>query len=351
MDKHIVENNKLKLLLTPFILLGIILTSMTLTVVFQYKTIDELQNTPYERLIIGFIESLVIAFTYNFVVRKLNKVYPWKRNWFVRTLIDSGLALIFPIIIVSFIDYALKVGWIPPHNHDAHFKIMIFIMPVMVSTLILVIVEMIVATEERRILEVQLANIEKEQIKTKYTALKGQLDHHFLFNNLSVLSSIIYESPEKADGFIQDFASIYRYVLSINEQDIVSLNKELDFINKYLNLYKFRFEQGFNYKLTVDDKYNKWLIPPLTLQVLVENVIKHNVVSRQKPLNLSISNNGSNLIVKNNLQTKESKKDSTNTGQQNLIGKFELLNCSSPEFKIENNHYISVIPLIEPTDD
>ncbi len=322
-----------------------------LTVVFQFRTIGEISQIPYERMLIGFIEALIVVFFYNWVIRKLNRSYPWGRNWFIRSTIDFGIAIAFPVVVISLINLALNLGWLPEHEHDDKFKIMIFIMPLMVSALLMVVVEMIVATEERNNLEVQLAKVEKEQMVSKYSALKEQLDHHFLFNNLSVLSSLIYESTEKADRFIQDFASIYRYVLSINKQDLVSVKDELDFISTYLNLYKFRFEEGFSYSLQVNEQYHNYLIPPLTLQVIVENVFKHNVVSRHQPLTLAIKSIDGFLIIENNLQAKNKKEISTQTGQQNLIEKFKLLNYKAPVFEEKAEKYSAQIPLIKPSDD
>jgi len=346
-----IANNRIKLLLTPLILFGIVFISLALTVVFQIRSLEELSQIPFERSIIGFIESLILVYTYNYVVRKLNVKYPWKRNWLVRSLIDFSLATIFPVVIVIGISYALKAGWIPDDEAKQPYKIILFTMPLMISSLLLVIVEMIVATEERNQLEIQLANIEKQQINSKYTALKEQLDHHFLFNNLSVLSSLIYESTEKADQFIQDFSSIYRYVLSINKQDLVTVQEELDFIKTYLNLYKYRFEDGFNYNLKIEKNHTKHLIPPLSLQVVVENVFKHNVISQSKPLELLILNQDNMLVIKNNIQQKTEHIPSTQTGQRNLIEKYQLLHCTLPEFKIENGYYIAYIPLIQPSDD
>ncbi|WP_430811324.1 MULTISPECIES: sensor histidine kinase [unclassified Carboxylicivirga] len=351
MNKPLIKAKRLKLLLTPFILLGITSISIILTVVFQFHTLGEISQIPYERMAIGFLEALIVVYFYNWVIRKLNTSYPWKRNWFIRSLIDFFIAIAFPVLVISLINLALNKGWIPEHKHDDKFKIMIFIMPLMISVLLMVVVEMIVATEERNELEVKLANIEKKQMVSKYAALKEQLDHHFLFNNLSVLSSLIYESTEKADRFIQDFASIYRYVLSINKQNLVTVKDELEFITTYLNLYKFRFEEGFHYAVQVNEQCHHHLIPPLTLQVIVENVIKHNIISKKHPLSLTIKSKDDYLIIKNNLQIKNQKEISTQTGQQNLIEKFQLLNCEAPVFAIQNDKYIAQIPLILSCDD
>jgi len=343
------RNNKLKLLLTPFILIGIIFASLAFAILFQYRSFENIIDLPLERMVIGFGEAILVVFFYNFLIRKLNILYPWKRNWFIRSLIDFGIVTIFPTIVITVINYALHAGWIADTNEE--YRMFIYIMPLLISALFMVVVEMIVATEERNHLEVKLALAEKEQINSKYCALKGQLDHHFLFNNLSVLSSIIYESTEKADQFIQDFASIYRYVLSINKQDLVSIKEELNFIDTYLTLYKYRFEDGFDYHLDINEKAEACSIPPLSLQVVVENVFKHNVISRLKPLKLSISVENDTLVIKNNMQAKTDKVESTKTGQSNLIEKFKLLNCDLPTFSVETDFYIVRIPLIQTDDD
>ncbi|WP_289054535.1 sensor histidine kinase [Carboxylicivirga marina] len=351
MQNILARNKRLKLLLTPLILFGIIAIAMVLSVIFKYRTIEEISQMPFERVFFGIGETLVLVFFYNYVIRKLNVKYPWAQNWLIRSLIDFIVALFFPVLMITAFNLAFNFGWLQNHGPDDKYKIMMYIMPLMISALLMVVVEMIVATEERNKLEIKLANLEKEQIKSKYAALKEQLDHHFLFNNLSVLSSLIYESTEKADRFIQDFASIYRYVLSINKQDLVSVNEELEFIETYLNLYKFRFEDGFSFKVNICENCYYYLIPPLTLQVIVENVFKHNVVSKKHPLTLEIIYSNQTLLISNTLQAKNSTEDSTQTGQQNLIEKFKLLNCDSPTFEERGGNYIVQIPLIKPSDD
>lgn len=336
-----------KLLLVPLITLIMGLTSLSLMLIFQFRTVAEISHMPFSKLI-GMMSTIILAVVlFNYSVRWLNRKFPWNKNWAIRVFLNLLLALIVPLLFLSFITYAIHAGWIDHHHHGEEAKVFLFILPLVASTLLLVIVEMIISVEERDNLSVKLANLEKEQLNTKYSALKEQLDHHFLFNNLSVLSSLIYEDVEKADRFIQDFSSIYRYVLRINQRNLVSVEEELAFIDNYLNLYKFRFEHGFDFKVTVDDKTKKLQIPPLTLQVLVENAIKHNVVSCKNPLRLHIQSKDKTLWISNNLQEKQDKESSTKTGQSNLIEKYKLLECTPPIFKIENNEYISIVPLIE----
>ncbi|MFA9390954.1 MAG: sensor histidine kinase [Prolixibacteraceae bacterium] len=337
-----------KLLLVPLIILIMGMISLSFMLLFQFRTLTEISQMPFGRVTGMLIETTLAVFLFNYGVRWLNQKFPWNRSWIVRVFFDFILALALPLVLITFVSYADTAGWIDHHGHGDEAKIFLFILPLVTSTLFLVIVEMIVSVEEQNNLEMKLTRIEKEQINTRYSALKEQLDHHFLFNNLSVLSSLIYEDVEKADHFIQDFSSIYRYVLRINQRNLVSVEEELEFIDNYLHLYKFRFEKGFDFKVSVEEKIMKYQIPPLTLQVLVENAIKHNVVSCRRPLTLSIENINDSICIKNTLQEKEDKETSTKTGQRNLIEKYKLLECNPPIFKIENNEYIAIVPLIKP---
>lgn len=344
-------SKKYKLLLVPLIVLIVVIISLSLMILFQFRTIAEISQMPFDRLIGVLIETTLAVLLFNFGVRWLNRKFPWNKSWILRVFFDLILAVIMPILVITFVSYAAQAGWINHEHHGEEAKIFLFIIPLITSTLFLVIVEMIVSVEEQKNLEIKLTNIEKEQLNSKYSALKDQLDHHFLFNNLSVLSSLIYEDVEKADHFIQDFSSIYRYVLRINQRNLVNVEEELEFIDDYLSLYKYRFETGFDFKVSVSEDVLKYQIPPLTLQVLVENAIKHNVVSSNNPLTLSIESNKDELWIRNTLQEKEDKESSTQTGQSNLIEKYKLLECTSPVFKIVNNEYIAIVPLIKPNED
>ncbi len=341
---------KYKFLLVPFITFLLAFISIMLMILFEYRSFEDFNQMPFDRMIVSFFETLILVFIYNFFVRKFNRFMPWKKSWLLRFLLDLLLVVSFTSIVIFTVNTALKLGFIPEHDGHQQKHFLLYIIPLFVSSLFLLIVEMIIELEERNAMEHKISALEKEQLNTKYSALKEQLDHHFLFNNLSVLSSLIYESTEKADKFIQDFAAIYRYVLSINKQDLVTLQEELDFIKTYLNLYKFRFEEGLSYRLVNIDTNSKHRLPPLTLQLLVENAIKHNIMSRNEPLNIEIYIDENALIVANNLQIK-SDVPSTTTGQSNLVEKYLLLGQKAPEFKIENDYYSARIPLIEPTND
>ncbi|TAJ12319.1 hypothetical protein DMA11_13265 [Marinilabiliaceae bacterium JC017] len=342
-------SNKLKILLIPLITILMMVTSILLMLLFGFRTYDQLQVQAFRKLgyVLGNATFAVIVYYY--IISWFNKRVVWSEKWLKRILLDITVVLVHSAIFISFANFAVKMGFVP--HRSERVREFLYIIPLMMNSLFLVMIEMILAVEERNKLEIQVAQLEKEQINAKYGALKEQLDHHFLFNNLSVLSSLIYEDVEKADHFIQDFSATYRYVLQINQRNLVKVQEELAFIDTYLHLYKFRFEEGFCYALHVNTSHCNWMIPPLTLQVLVENAIKHNMISRQKPLCLEIYNDGDQLIVKNTIQPKQEKAVSTQTGQVNLVEKYRLLGKELPVFLAEENEYIVKIPLIAPDED
>lgn len=345
-------SNRYKIFLIPFITIVMMLTSISLMLLFDFRTLEDLQKFALRRIGYVLANATFTVILFYYIVTWFNKHIVWSEKWFIRLLMDMALILVHSSIFISIANYVTKAGLIDIHDHPEHESLeFLYIIPLMMNSLFLVLIEMILAMEERNKLALQVAQLEKEQINTKYGALKEQLDHHFLFNNLSVLSSLIYEDVEKADHFIQDFSSTYRYVLQINQRNLVTVKEELAFIENYLNLYKFRFEEGFDYVLKAAPERLKWKLPPLTLQVLVENAIKHNQISRQQPLHLEINCCSHLLIVTNSIQPKQEKTVSTQTGQINLVEKYRLLGDTLPEFKIEDDNYIVSIPLIEPHED
>lgn len=184
------------------------------------------------------------------------------------------------------------------------------------------------------LMEWRKAAIEAEQLKTErfarqYQSLKDQLNPHFLFNSLNVLSNLVYESPDTSARFIRQLSRIYRYVLDVQQEELVPLDKELDFAENYLALQQMRFEEGLEYRIQVDTN-TSGALPPLSLQLLLENAIKHNVASRQQPLHIDIrlesGAEGDELVVANNLQPKTSlPEESTGIGLSNISKRYELL--------------------------
>jgi len=169
--------------------------------------------------------------------------------------------------------------------------------------------------------------LKRESLQTQFESLKNQVNPHFLFNSLNSLSSLIEEDTDRAEQFVQEMSQVYRYLLQTNDKPLTTLGIELDFIKAYFYLLKTRFSEGLKEEISIPGKYLDWQIPPLTLQLLVENAVKHNVVSSAKPLTIKIFINTNNeLIVANNLQKKSQSVLSNKIGLENIAVKYRLLN-------------------------
>lgn len=159
----------------------------------------------------------------------------------------------------------------------------------------------------------------------QFESLKNQIDPHFLFNSLNVLSSLIEENPDNAQRFTTSLSKIYRYVLEQKDKELVSVSEELTFAKTYMNLLKMRFENSITYEIPVDYENQEAKVVPLSLQLLLENTIKHNVVSENKPLHIKIYIENNYLIVENNLQKKEVLQDRKGVGLQNIVNRYGLI--------------------------
>jgi len=159
----------------------------------------------------------------------------------------------------------------------------------------------------------------------KFESLKNQIDPHFLFNSLNVLSSLIEENPDNAQRFTTSLSKIYRYVLEQKDKELVTVSEELAFAKTYMNLLKMRFENSITFELPENFENEDAKVVPLSLQLLLENTIKHNIVSEKKPLHIKIYIKDNFLVVENNLQKKEVLQDRKGVGLQNIVSRYAIL--------------------------
>ena len=178
------------------------------------------------------------------------------------------------------------------------------------------------ALQERKIKEQKII---AGTASAKYESLKSQLDPHFLFNSLNVLTSLIEEDPDNAQRFTTALSKVYRYVLEQKDKDLVSLEEELKFAQTYMSLLKMRFENAITFEIPSVVQQPEAKIVPLSLQILLENCIKHNIVSEQQPLKVTIEEVEGRLIVSNNLQKKTAVKKSSRVGLANIKERYKIL--------------------------
>jgi len=177
--------------------------------------------------------------------------------------------------------------------------------------------------------------------------VKSQINPHFLFNNLNVLSGMLIKDNPEANHFVEEFSKVYRYILNNHDKELVELKSELEFIQPYIFLLRKRFNEGLEIEIDIPDHYKTRYVVPAALQMLIENAIKHNVVSRSKPLHISIHANGNEtLIVTNNLQPKLAVEASTRIGLQNIRKRYELISGQNVIVKQTNREFEVVLPLL-----
>jgi tetratricopeptide (TPR) repeat protein len=168
--------------------------------------------------------------------------------------------------------------------------------------------------------------LERQQLINEIDLLRTQVNPHFLFNSLSILSSLVHVNPDLSEQFIDRLSKSYRYILDQKDQTLVTLRTEVDFIQSYAFLLKIRFENKFDLQIQLDEPaLNQWKIAPLTLQLLVENAVKHNRMSSREPLQIRVCLEADTLVVSNALRPRQQVEHSTGMGLHNIIHRYELL--------------------------
>lgn len=220
------------------------------------------------------------------------------------------------------------------------------------TPMLIALVFMAIFTTSSWLGEWRKSAIEAEQLKSErlafqYQSLKNQLNPHFLFNSLNVLSGLVYEDADRSAAFIQKLSKIYRYVLDVQQEDLVTLEKELDFARNYLDLQKIRFGNSLQFTFSDSARGNYW-IPPLSLQLLLENAVKHNVASEENPLLIHIEKREDELWISNSLQPKSSYSDSSSgVGLANISQRYELLKDRMPKVRKTEKEFIVQLPLLK----
>jgi sensor histidine kinase YesM len=189
--------------------------------------------------------------------------------------------------------------------------------------------------------------LEQLQLEEEFDGLKEKVNPHFLFNSFNTLSSLITEDKDRAEKFLDELSKVYRYLLRNNEDGMSTLDNELKFIQSYFQLLKTRHGEAVNLQVEVDRQYNTYLLPSLSLQLLVENAVKHNALTKSKPLSVEIFTTvGNKLVVNNNLQRRVVKAPGNRIGLENIKAKYDLLQQSGFQVMEDENNFTVVLPLI-----
>jgi sensor histidine kinase YesM len=194
-------------------------------------------------------------------------------------------------------------------------------------------------------LELDKERLKKEILISEYESLKKQINPHFLFNSLNVLTDLVHEEHEMAETFVTELSKAYRYILECEQESLVSLQTELRFIRSYIFLLKIRFEENLQISIEIPESENR-LIAPLTLQLLVENAVKHNIISSAQPLKIDIFTIESYIIVSNNIQLRRDKEKSTGKGLKNIQSRYQYISGDDVQVIYSSKQFMVKIPLV-----
>ena len=203
------------------------------------------------------------------------------------------------------------------------------------------------AMRQRQEMENEMELLQKEIVTSKYKSLKSQISPHFLFNSLNTLTSLMYEDRDLASDFVSRLASSYRYILDNREEDLVSLDKELSFLDSFIFMMNVRHEKALKINTNVHQRSEHFLIPTLSLQMLVENALKHNFYSKEKPLKINIYTVGTlAIVVENNLQPRDLDKESTKLGLNNIRKRYAFYTNQEVTVESDENSFKVTMPLL-----
>lgn len=197
-----------------------------------------------------------------------------------------------------------------------------------------------------RDLAIEHEQLKAESMASRFASLKAQMNPHFLFNSLNVLSGLVYKDPDLSAQFIRKLAEVYRYVLDRQDKEVVSIEEELEFINSIIFLQRIRFGEHLKINITIHPN-SSYKIAPMALQMLVENAIKHNVISADQPLNVEIGQNGHHFFVKNSLQKKQVMSGSLGIGLNNIKKRYEFLTDRPVIIDQQEDAFIVKLPILK----
>jgi len=330
--------------------------SLKITLIVGAFFILFFQTFTLKGIAINFLISAMYSFGLGFGNGLLNEFLSAKWDWVTQTnqRVTAGIigAIVYTVPVVLVIDYIL---FIKMYNNDpsTFFKGSFLWIHLFYIVLSLGISAFLHA---RGFMLNWKASVSQETTQhqivaktesAKFETLKSQIDPHFLFNSLNVLTSLIGENPNRAEKFTTKLSKIYRYVLEQRNKELTPLTEELKFAKTYMELLEMRFEDAVKFNIPTEVSNANLKIVPLSLQLLLENAVKHNVVSSSKPLTISIYEKDGYLWVENNVNLKETLGKSTKVGLQNITDRYGLISHKNVEIIKNNNTFTVRLPLLQ----
>lgn len=277
----------------------------------------------------------------------LDKKLPWKKYVTARFFIQLGLTIVYSLFCInsSYLLFKYLFTADPPIWEQVMLTNIYGLLLILPIFSIYFGIHFLKAWKKS---ELETEKLQKESVRSQLEALRNHLDPHFLFNNLNILSSLIDKNKDLSKEYLEKFAEVYRIILQNEVSELITLKKELDFIKSYLYLIKIRFQDDIKIDMDVADHLKMKMLPPLSIQMLIENCIKHNAITETSPLVIKIFTEGDEyLIVKNNLKPKKMANNKKSSGLENISNRYRYF--TDEELKVEKSatDFTVKIPLLE----
>ncbi|WP_294609820.1 histidine kinase [uncultured Bacteroides sp.] len=296
---------------------------------------------------VAFIKSVTISFPFMALIAWVDyKLVSFINDaqWFSRHLM---LRIVFEGACISLLAAVFVIlGNIPFRQEEGVWEYLmsmrygeVVVTSILFNVFAVTVIEFFVQSRKKQLLQ-------QENVRMQYRQLKSQINPHFLFNSLNVLVSLINKDSERATDYTKKLSDVYRYVLTHDLEDTVSVHSELEFIQNYIEILQIRFGDGLNFTFDVRQADMQREIPPMTLQVLVENAVKHNALTASSPLTIHISSDSRNLIVSNNIIPRMKVENSMGIGLENIKEKYDLIAGKTVSIIKTDQEFAVKLPLL-----
>ena len=309
----------------------------------SYNSVQSFLISNFWGSIIWITQAVGNSAVFHFLDEKL----PWRNGMLKRALANiAGIGLYSTVayLVVQFIMYSIfvpEVSWSDMWSQS----IQSTKLTLTISFSISFILTFIGFGKSMIAMEVEKEKLQTEMVQHKYNSLRSQINPHFLFNSFNVLTELVYEDQKLAEKFIHQLSDLYRYVLDVKDVEIIELHEEIKFIESFTFLLKTRFENRVSFSMDISTNDDDFIIP-MSLQILIENCIKHNQATTQKPLEITIRKLGDRIEVKNNLQLKLSPIKSHHIGLENLKERYAYFTKEHVIIDSDPSYFSVSIPIL-----
>ncbi len=311
----------------PFIVFGIPLVSVLVTMIFFGLPVNEAIACSLSNVLPAYVSTAVFWLGDRWITIRMRKLYPLasqtkKRLWLQGAII-VGYTAIMAFVLKSqegMFDHSFHEGTL---EHPGYLKSFIACMFATVPITAIYEAGFFIHNWKKSVAETE--RLAHTTTRSQLEALRNQVNPHFLFNSLNTLASIIPDQPDNAVQFTLKLSQVYRSILDLKDKQVVTVQEELALLENYIYLCKTRFDKSITFDIAISDEVKNHFLVPMTLQMLLENAIKHNIVSQRKPLHIQVYNEGHQFVcMKNNVQEKSTEVEGTGTGIRNIRERYML---------------------------